>query len=66
MINIAEAINRFAREAEQTDFVSPSEESFFVLTSSQLQEIIKEAIQPLQDEVSQLKAAKGLPARTRR
>ena len=35
--------------------VSPSEEPIFVLSSSQLQEIISRAIQPLLDEVSQLK-----------
>ena len=34
---------------------TPSEESVFVLTSSQLQEIITRAIQPLQDEVQSLK-----------
>ena len=32
------------------------EESVFILTSSQLQDLIKEAIQPLQDEISDLKA----------
>jgi len=40
--------------------VSPSEDPIFVLTASQLQEIItqavQEAIQPLQDEVMELKA----------
>ena len=41
--------------AEQQADVSPSEESIFVLTSSQLQDIISKAIQPFQDEVSQLK-----------
>ena len=46
-------INTFAHVAEQAD-VSPSE-PIFVLTGSQLQEIITRAIQPLQDEVSQLK-----------
>jgi len=34
----------------------PSEESIFVLSSSQLQEIISRAIQPLKDEVAQLRA----------
>jgi hypothetical protein len=47
-------INSFAPAAKQAN-VQP-EESIFVLTSSQLQSIIKEAIQPLQDEISQLKA----------
>ena len=39
-----------------TSPVSPSEESIFVLTSLQLQEIIARALQPLHDEVSQLRA----------
>jgi len=46
---LASAISTFGN-------VSPSEESIFVLTSLQLQEIIAKAIQPLQDEVSQLRA----------
>jgi hypothetical protein len=46
-------INSFA--PVQAD-VPPSEESVFILTSGQLQDIIKEAIQPLQDEISDLKA----------
>jgi hypothetical protein len=54
----ATQINTFAHVAQQAD-VSPSEEPIFVLTGSQLQEIIAraitEAIQPLQDEVLQLK-----------
>ena len=45
-----ESINGFA--PEQTD-VSP-EEPIFVLTSSQLQEIITRAIQPLQDRIETL------------
>ena len=54
-------INSFAPIAAQTDFpVSPSEEAVFILTSSQLQDIITKAIekalQPLQDEVRDLKA----------
>ena len=40
----------------KTNFVSPSEEAVFILTDSQLKVLIKEAIQPLQDEVSQLRA----------
>jgi hypothetical protein len=40
----------------KADFVLPSEESVFILTSGQLQDIIKGAIQPLQDEISDLKA----------
>ena len=54
MVEIALAkINSFAHVAQQAK-VSP-EEPVFVLTSSQLQEIIKQAIQPLQDEVRDLK-----------
>lgn len=34
----------------------PSEEPVFVLTASQLRRIVTEAIQPLKDEVAQLKA----------
>ena len=54
-------INSFAPIAAQTGFpVSPSEEAVFILTSSQLQDIITKAIekalQPLQDEVRDLKA----------
>jgi F0F1-type ATP synthase beta subunit len=52
-------INSFLPE-QRADFVSPSEESVFVLTSSQLSALItqavEKAIQPLQDEVMQLKA----------
>lgn len=40
----------------QADFVSQSEEPVFILTSSQLQDVISRAIQPLQDEVETLKA----------
>ena len=53
MIEIAKAINSFAHVAQQAD-VSPSEEPIFVLTGSQLQEIISRAIQPLQDRVDTL------------
>ena len=48
-------INSFAPVAQQAN-VQPSEEPIFVLTGSQLQEIITRAIQPLQDDVLQLKA----------
>jgi len=51
-------INSFAPIAAQTDFESPSEESVFVLTSSQLQEIISQAVQkaiePLAERISSL------------
>jgi len=49
-------INSFASPAMQVDIVPPSEEAVFILTSGQLKDLIKEAIQPLQDEVSQLRA----------
>jgi len=49
-------INSFAPIAAQTDFpVSPSEEAVFIKVC-QLQEIITKALQPLQDEVRDLKA----------
>ena len=47
-------INTFGTASPKAD-VSPSEEPIFVLTGSQLQEIISRAIQPLQDEVQSLK-----------
>jgi hypothetical protein len=56
MSEIATAsINTFGI-SPKADIVPPSEESVFILTSSQLQDIIKETIQPLQDEISDLKA----------
>jgi DNA-directed RNA polymerase sigma subunit (sigma70/sigma32) len=39
----------------KANFVPPSEEAFFILNSGQLQEIITKALQPLQDEVRDLK-----------
>jgi DNA-directed RNA polymerase sigma subunit (sigma70/sigma32) len=56
MIEVAEAINSFLPAGQQADFVSPSEELVFILNSGQLQEIITKALQPLQDEVRDLKA----------
>ena len=57
MSEIANAsINTFGTASPKAN-VSPSEESVFVLSSGQLQEIISRAIQPLQDEVSQLNVA---------
>jgi len=53
-------INSFAPIAAQTNFVQTSEELVFILTSGQLQDLvtqaIQKAIQPLQDEVRDLKA----------
>lgn len=50
----ATQINTFGIAPKAT--VPPSEESIFVLTADQLQKIITKAIEPLQDEVSELKA----------
>ncbi len=59
MDNVALAkINSFAPLAAQDDFaVSPSEESVFVLTSSQLQEIIRQATAPILLEMQGLRAS---------
>jgi hypothetical protein len=40
----------------KADIVSPSEEAVFILTSDRLQNLIKEAIQPLQDRIGSLEA----------
>jgi hypothetical protein len=56
MIEVATAINSFASKAMQADFVPPSKESVFILTTGQLQDLIKEAIQPLQDHIGSLEA----------
>ena len=50
---LAAEINSFGLEPKAV--VLPSEDPILVLTSSQLQEIISRAIQPLQDELSELK-----------
>jgi len=50
------SINSFASDAMRADFVPPSEEPVFILTSSQLQDLIARATQGLQDEVRQLQA----------
>ena len=50
-------INSFAPIAAQTDFpVSPSEEAVFILNSSQLQEIIRQATSPILQELQVLRA----------
>ena len=57
MSDIASAsINSFGT-SPKADFESPSEEAVFILNSGQLREIITKALQPLQDEVRDLKAA---------
>lgn len=56
MSKIANAsINTFGTLSPKAD-VPQSEEPVFILTASQLKSIIQEANQPLQDEVSQLRA----------
>ncbi len=54
MIEVATAINSFASQAKQADFVPPSEEPVFILTSGQLQDLITRAIEPLQDRIESL------------
>jgi hypothetical protein len=49
-------IYSFAPVAVQTDFLASSSEQLITLTISQLQDIITGALQPLQDEVVDLKA----------
>jgi len=54
MNNVATAsINSFGN-SPKADVLPSEEESIFVLTSSQLQEIISRAIQPLQDRIKTL------------
>ena len=54
MDNVATAsINSFGN-SPKADVLPSEEESIFVLTSSQLQEIISRAIQPLQDRIKTL------------
>jgi hypothetical protein len=54
MIDVAEAINNFLL-VEQEVYVPQAKEPVFILTSSQLQDIITKALQHLQDEVRDLK-----------
>jgi hypothetical protein len=60
MDTVANASIKAFGQSPKADFVPPSEEPVFILTSGQLQELISQAvekaIQPLQDEVSQLRA----------
>ena len=56
MTKLADAsINTFG-PLPKADSVPPSEDPIFVLTSSQLQEIISRAIQPLKDRIESLEA----------
>ncbi len=56
MIELATAINSFASPATQNDFVPPSEEQIFVLSSSHLQAIIEKTTEGLKSELSDLRA----------
>jgi uncharacterized membrane protein len=65
MLNRATAIYGFG-QSPKADFVPPSEEAFFIFTSSQLQDLVTQAvenaIQPLQDHIGDLEkmvAAQG-------
>jgi DNA-directed RNA polymerase sigma subunit (sigma70/sigma32) len=53
-VRLAESINTFGTTSPKANV--PQSEPVFILTSHQLKSIIQEAIQPLQDEVSQLLA----------
>jgi hypothetical protein len=57
------SINTFGI-SPKAEYVPPSEEPIFVLTSVQLQNLIKEAIQPLQDRIESLEA-RDLPPKMR-
>jgi len=54
MIKAAAAINSFASQAAQTDFVPPIEEPIFVLTGSQLKAVIQEATAPILQEIQNI------------
>ena len=56
MDNVASAkINSFGN-SPKADFVSPSRDQLITLTIGQLQDLLTEAIQPLQDEVESFRA----------
>ena len=55
MSNIVDTRIKAFGKSPKTNFVSPSEQ-LITLTIGQLQDLIKETIQPLQDEVEDLKA----------
>ena len=56
MIDVANARIKAFGKSPKADFVSPSEQ-LITLTIGQLQDLLKEAIQPLQDEVESFRAA---------
>ena len=64
MIELAESINNFLPSMQQVQ-EQPSEESVFVLSSSQLQEIISRVTQPLQDRIDSLED-RNLSGKTRK
>jgi hypothetical protein len=51
----ATQINTFGSKPPKADFVPPSEESVFILSASQLQEIIRQATAPILHELQDLK-----------
>ena len=60
MVNVADAsLNKFAPEGARGEFVPPSEEPVFILTASQLKDLmvraIEEATEPILQEVRDLK-----------
>jgi DNA repair exonuclease SbcCD ATPase subunit len=55
MIDVANARIKAFGKSPKADFVSPSEQ-LITLTIGQLQDLLKEAIQPLQDEVESFRA----------
>jgi DNA-binding protein H-NS len=56
MLNVATAsINTFGTTEPKADFVPPSEEPVFILTAGQLQDLIREVVQDLKEEISQLR-----------
>jgi hypothetical protein len=56
MDNVANASIKAFGQSPKADFVSPSEESVFILTACQLQTIVSQAIQPLKDEITALRS----------
>ena len=59
MTKLANAvINSFASGGMQAN-VPPADEPVFILTSSQLKELIAQAIQPMKDEIAQLREEKA-------
>ena len=53
---VIDVANASINSLPKTIDVSPNEEAVFILTSSQLQDVITKAIQPLQDHIESLEA----------